>query len=84
MAHAHLKQEQGTRGTAEQHAAAAKDAVADTVIFLSDYCTARGFDFQEAVETTWARVQKRDFRKDPLTGGDSDDPGLALKGAARG
>lgn len=69
LAHAHLKQRQGIRGTAEQHAAKAKDAVADVIIFLADYCTARGFDLQEAVEETWAQVKKREWRNDPTNGG---------------
>lgn len=69
LAHAHLKSEQGIRGSAEKHHAAKVDAVGDIVIFLSDYCTLNGIDFQEAVETTWAQVQKRDWTKDKLAGG---------------
>ena len=66
LAHAHLKREQGIRGSAEQHLTAAKDAVADIVIFLADYCTANNFDFQEIMEETWAKVKKRDWKKNPL------------------
>ena len=71
LAHAHLKGLQGIRGTAEEHAALAKDAVGDVIVFLADYCTARGFDLQEIMETTWAQVKKRDWRRDPLNGGES-------------
>jgi len=68
LAHAHLKALQGIRGTPEEHAAAAQDAVGDAVIFLADYCTARGWDFQEVVERTWAEVRLRDFRVYPKNG----------------
>lgn len=70
LAHSHLKMIQGIRGTKEEHLAKAKDAVADVVIFLSDYCTAMGFDFQQCVEETWVMVQKRDWQKDPQSGGE--------------
>ncbi len=67
LAHAHLKQEQGIR-TNEDHEAKAKDAVGDIIICLADYCTARGFDLQEIVETTWAEVKKRDWKADARNG----------------
>ena len=66
LAHAHLKEEQGIR-TNEDHIANAKDAIADIVIFLSDYCLARGFDFQECIETAWAEVKKRDWKVNSAT-----------------
>ena len=68
LAHAHLKNIQGIRGTPEEHHAAKIDAVADTVTFLADYCTASGIDFQEAMETTWAKVKTRDWKNDPANG----------------
>ena len=64
LAHAHLKGEQGIR-TNEDHEAAAKDAVADVVIYLADYCTSRGFDFETLVQETWNLVKQRDWKKDP-------------------
>ena len=67
LAHAHLKSEQGIR-TTEDHAANAKDAVADIIIFLSDYCTAQGYDLQRIVEDTWFEVRKRDWKKNKETG----------------
>jgi NTP pyrophosphatase (non-canonical NTP hydrolase) len=69
LCHAHLKSEQGIRGTAEQHHDAKVDAVADVVIFLVDYCNMNGIDLQTAIEKTWAEVRKRDWRKDPLNAG---------------
>lgn len=68
LAHAHLKQAQGIRGTPAELEALAQDAIADIVIFLSDYCTARGFDFQALMEETWAKVKQRDWKADPLNG----------------
>ncbi len=50
LAHAHLKNIQGIRGTPEEHHAAKIDAVADTITFLADYCTASGIDLQDAME----------------------------------
>ncbi len=66
LAHAHLKEEQGIR-TNEDHVANAKDAVGDILIFLSDYCEARGFDLQEILETTWASVKQRDWKANAAT-----------------
>lgn len=34
LAHAHLKEQQGIRGTAEEHQAAAKDAIGDLTVYL--------------------------------------------------
>lgn len=63
LAHTHLKALQGIRGTPEEHEEAGKDAIGDIVIFLSDYCTAMGWDFQEIVEHTWFDVvKKRDWQ----------------------
>lgn len=70
LAHAHLKGIQGIRGTKEEHDAKAKDAVGDTIIFLADYCSAKGFDLQEIMEETWGRVKKRDWQKDKQHGGE--------------
>ncbi len=64
LAHAHLKQAQGIR-TEEDHDALARDAVADIVIFLADYCSARGFDLESLVKETWAEVKKRDWKANP-------------------
>lgn len=67
LAHAHIKAEQGIR-VLEDHEANAKDAIGDVIVFLADYCTARGFDLQEIIETVWAQVKQRDWRNDPANG----------------
>ena len=68
LCHAHLKSLQGIRGTSEQHHADKIDAVADAIIFISDYCTANNIDLQSAVEETWAKVKLRDWKADPKNG----------------
>ena len=67
LAHAHLKDAQGIR-QGEDHKAAAQDAIADIVIFLADYCSAQGYDFESIVKTTWESVRQRDWKADPVGG----------------
>lgn len=66
LSHAHLKAVQGIRGTKEEHAEKAKDAIGDIIVFLADYCTENGYDMQEIVETVWAEVRRRDWKKNPV------------------
>jgi NTP pyrophosphatase (non-canonical NTP hydrolase) len=68
LAHAHLKGEQGIRGTAEEHEAAARDAVGDTIVYLTAYCEARGWNVVDVLRTTWDEVRRRDFRRSPADG----------------
>ena len=69
LSHAVLKRKQGIRGTRAEHDAAIRDAVADIVIFLLDFCAREGIDLHEAVVDTWQSVvQKRDWRRNPATG----------------
>lgn len=63
LAHSFLKRHEGIRGTPEEHITNEKDAVADTIIFLADFCTARGYDMQALLEATWASVQHRNWRE---------------------
>ena len=67
LAHADLKSFQGIR-TNEDHDAKAKDAVADIVIFLADYCSARGWDMEDIVQSTWDQVKRRDWKRDRAKG----------------
>ena len=69
LAHAHLKDEQGIRGTSEHHTAKKKDAIGDIIVYLADYCTRQGFSLQEAIELTWSEVSQRDWVANPQTGG---------------
>ena len=67
LAHAHLKQEQGIR-TNEDHQANKIDAVADTIIYLADYCSQQGIDLGQAVRVTWSEVRQRDWKADKEKG----------------
>lgn len=67
LAHAHLKNEQDIR-TSEDHMADAKDAVADTIIYLVDYCNLRGWDLELILSSTWEEVKKRDWTKNKEDG----------------
>ena len=64
LSHSSLKRAQGIR-TSENHDDKIKDAVADIVIFLCDFCTSEGIDLEKEVLKTWNKVKKRDWKKDP-------------------
>jgi NTP pyrophosphatase (non-canonical NTP hydrolase) len=68
LCHAHLKAEQGIRGTPAEHRAAGEDAVGDVLVYLADYCERMGYDFQDALVKTWEQVKKRDWTKNRATG----------------
>ena len=68
LAHAHIKQEQGIRGTPAELEAEGKDAIADVVIYLADYCSARDWDFQKIMEEVWPKVKSRDWKAFPRNG----------------
>ncbi len=68
LCHAHLKSEQGIRGSKDSHQEAAKDAIGDIIIYLADYSAREGFDLQEIIEETWALVTKRDWKVNPGKG----------------
>lgn len=69
LAHAHLKQEQGIRGTAEEQEDKGKDAIADLFIYMADYASKRGWDLQEIVGKVWREtVSKRDWNVNTETG----------------
>lgn len=69
LAHAHLKREQGIRGTAEEHDSKAKDAIGDMMIFLMNYCSDRDWSLGEITQTTWEEVvRKRDWKANPTDG----------------
>jgi NTP pyrophosphatase (non-canonical NTP hydrolase) len=63
LSHAHLKSEQGIRGTQEELTAKKKDAVGDIVIYLAGYCNLNGLDLSECVALAWEQVSKRDWNK---------------------
>ena len=71
ISHGQLKIEQGIRGNPEQLEKEIKDAIADLFIFCAHFVELRGWDLQDIVWTTWERVNRRDWQKDPETGGET-------------
>ena len=68
LSHAYLKREQRIR-TNQNHNEAIRDAVADIVIYLADFCTTEGIDLGDQVDSTWREVRKRDWKRDAANGG---------------
>ena len=68
LCHAHLKSEQGIRGTLLQHKAAKADAVGDVVIYLANYCMLNNLNLSLCVSDAWNQVKQRDWNKNPQTG----------------
>lgn len=68
LAHALLKQDQGIRGTFEEHTNDAKDAVGDILVYLADFCERRNWSMQEIVEEVWGKVKQRDWTKNQKDG----------------
>ena len=60
LSHSHLKSEQGIR-TNEDHIAGKRDAVGDILMYLSNYCTASGFELQEIAVTVLEEVMERNW-----------------------
>lgn len=69
LSHAHLKMEQGIRGTILELRAEADDAIGDIMIYLAHYCYMNGYSLQACVDKAWAQVEKRDWRRFPKDGG---------------
>ncbi len=67
LSHSHLKESHSIR-TNEDHPSKIKDAIGDIVIFLIAYCNARGINFEDVVQETWAIVKQRDWKKNKETG----------------
>lgn len=80
LCHAHLKLQQGIRGSVLEHRAAAEDAIGDIVIYLISYCNSNKYVLEDCLQDAWARVKRRDWVKDPVTGGEgehADQPRLS-------
>lgn len=68
LSHATLKAIQGIRGTANEHAAAKRDAVGDIIVYLAGYCSAEGISLQDCVEEAWSEVKLRNWIKNTKDG----------------
>ena len=47
-----------------------QDGIADTMVYLLDFCARNGFDSETLLTTVWAKVKERDWKKDPKSGGE--------------
>lgn len=70
LCHAHLKLEQGIRGTPEALRDKAADAVGDILIYLADYCSRNSIDMDAALELALHEVLSRDWVRFPGNGVD--------------
>jgi NTP pyrophosphatase (non-canonical NTP hydrolase) len=68
LSHAMLKQSQGIRGSYELHESEMEDAVGDILIYLTGFCSAKGWDMAEILETTAENILARDWIRDPVEG----------------
>jgi NTP pyrophosphatase (non-canonical NTP hydrolase) len=70
LAHANLKGRMKVRAGVVTDALvrAERDAVGDIVIYLTGYCSDRGFSIAECVERAWDEVKHRDWIKYPGSG----------------
>lgn len=68
LCHAHLKNEQGIRGTPEEWVAAKKDAIGDILIYLLDYANKEGLCLEECLSVALDEIHSRDWAKFPHDG----------------
>ncbi len=61
LMHSYLKEVQDIRGTAAEHQAKGRDAIGDIIVYLADYCNARGWNLEEIVREVWPKVRERDW-----------------------
>lgn len=66
LAHAQLKGMQGIRHTPEEIRKMKEDAVADIAVYAMAYSGIEGIDYHAGLRRTWAKVEKRDWQKDPM------------------
>ncbi len=66
LSHAHLKMDQGIRGTKEEHIEAKKDAVGDIAIYLANYCVLNDIDMADVISNTWNKVKQRNWQANPV------------------
>lgn len=64
ISHAILKFKQGIREyDANKMHSEVRDGIGDLFIYMCDFCSRMGYDFQEIVEITWDQVKQRDWNK---------------------
>lgn len=64
LMHVQLKSHQGIRGydDVEKRRAETADAVGDIVIYLMDFCSREGLDFQTCILDAWLEVKSREWK----------------------
>lgn len=67
LQHHYLKRAQGIR-TTEDHDAGIRDAVADILIYLCDFCAREDIDLDAQLAQTWHEVKQRNWRASPQDG----------------
>jgi NTP pyrophosphatase (non-canonical NTP hydrolase) len=71
LAHVHLKREQGIRRLGGDNGYnLACDALGDIFIYMLSYANSNHIDLEEAITSTWERVEQRDWVDDPDRGGE--------------
>jgi NTP pyrophosphatase (non-canonical NTP hydrolase) len=68
LAHAHLKGIQGIRHTPEEIIELKRDAVADIIVYLADYCATENIDLEKTLQDTWSKVSKRNWKNNKNDG----------------
>lgn len=66
LSHHFLKRKQGIRSH-ENHDEEIRDACADIVIYLANFCNMEGIDLSFELLKAWSAVKDRDWQKDPET-----------------
>lgn len=61
LSHHFLKRAQNIRLN-EDHNEGIKDAVADILIYLLDFCSAEGIDLEHELNKVWEKVRQRDWQ----------------------
>jgi len=69
LCRAHLKQEQGIRGSKEQWDQEIEKECGDVFVTLAVYAYRKGVDLEKAIKSRWDVVERRDWITNPTTGG---------------
>ncbi len=75
LAHALLKYKQAIRGHKDMDPDKFKDEVVDSLgdlfIYMMSYCNSNNLDLEYIITKVWDKVKYRDWKADPVTGGET-------------
>jgi NTP pyrophosphatase (non-canonical NTP hydrolase) len=74
LCHAILKRDQAIRGTYHEHCLEGQDAVGDILVYLMHLCHRERWSLEGIIKNVTAKVLKRDWTKDALSGGEQGAP----------